>query len=125
MTLTVLLTSPSAPAAGRAGLVKVLVDLGWESERAGEAVRAGMTQAIRRVRDAFETDLQAKTNDALDRGYLNDARTLLLEIQQLATDSRLLGTDPDNITRYFQAAAQNLVDEAKLTARGIHAYLSK
>lgn len=106
-----------------AGLVKVLVDLGWESERAGEAVRAGMTMAIQRVRDAFETDLQAKTNDALDKGYLNDARTLLLEIQQLATDSRALGTDPDNITRYFQAAAQNLVDEANLTGDAFNQFL--
>lgn len=106
-----------------AGLVKVLVDLGWESERAGEAVRAGMTLAIQRVRDAFETDLQAKTYEAQDKGYLNDARTLLLEIQQLATDSRMLGTDPDNITRYFQAAAQNLVDEANLTGDAFNAFL--
>lgn len=106
-----------------AGLVKVLVDLGWESERAGEAVQKGMTWAVQRIRDAFETDLQAKTNDALDKGYLNDARDLLLEIQQLATDSRLLGTDPDNVTRYFQAAAQNLVDEANLTGDAFSNFL--
>jgi hypothetical protein len=106
-----------------AGLVKVLVDLGVASEQAGEAVTAGVAMAVQRLRDTFETDLQAKTNEALDKGYLNDARSLLLEIQQLATDSRTLGTDPGNITRYFQAAAQNLVDEANLTGDAFEEFL--
>lgn len=106
-----------------AGLVKVLVDLGVASEQAGEAVSAGVAMAVQRLRDTFETDLQAKTNEALDKGYLNDARSLLLEIQQLATDSRTLGTDPGNITRYFQAAAQNLVDEANLTGDAFEEFL--
>ena len=72
------------------GAVVGLVDLGWQSEQAGEAVRNGMTAAIQRVREAFEADLQAKTNDALDRGYLNDAKTLLDEIYSLARGAQSL-----------------------------------
>lgn len=98
-----------------AGLQQVLVDLGMSAEDAAVAISQKTTAALDRLKVSFEDDLGRKTNDALDKGYLNDTADLIKELATLRADAAALGTDQGLVTDYFRAQAQSIVDGAQLT----------
>ncbi|HEV7337016.1 MAG TPA: phage tail length tape measure family protein [Bosea sp. (in: a-proteobacteria)] len=108
-----------------AGLEKVLTDLGMSAVEAARAVAEGVTAALVRLKEAFETDLSRKTNDALDKGYLNDTADLLKELATLRADAAALGSDQGLVTDYFTAAAQGIVNGANLTGQAFADLLAR
>ncbi|MBA3904655.1 MAG: hypothetical protein C0522_13460, partial [Rhodocyclaceae bacterium] len=108
-----------------AGLSKVLQDLGWSADSAAAAVSAGLAGAIARLKESFEADLVAKTNDKRGSGYLNDLTQLLSEVATLRADAASLGTDQGLVTNYFSAAAQEIVNGANLTGQAFGDLLAR
>ncbi|WP_156406944.1 hypothetical protein [Bosea sp. Root670] len=98
-----------------AGLQDVLTDLGLSSEVAAAAIQQGVVKAMQNLRQSFTNDLQGKLNDALGRGYINDVVDLFVERSTLRADAGRLGLPTDQVEQYFAAAAQQIVDNARLT----------
>ncbi len=96
-------------------LQQVLVDLGMSATEAAQAISTRATAALARLKETFESELIGKTNNALDRSYLNEAGALISELAVLRADAASLGTDQGLVTNYFKAAAQSIVDGAELT----------
>lgn len=103
-----------------AGLQQVLTDLGMSAGDAARAVEQGTIAALARLKLSFEDDLGRKTNDALDKGYLNDTSDLLKELASLRADAAALGTDQGLVTDYFRAQAQSIVNGAQLTGEAFN-----
>jgi len=98
-----------------AALSDVLVALGMSSAEAAAAIDAGVSAAIGDLRQQFTQDLGAKINDALGRGYLNEVSDLVGEAAQLLEDATALGLSGTDVSAYFAAQAQAIVDGAGLT----------
>ena len=96
-------------------LQSVLVDLGMSASEAAAAISDGVAGAIGDLRAKFSKDLGAKINDALGKGYLNEVTDLVAEAAQLLSDATLLGLSGADVSTYFAAQAQAIVDGAGLT----------
>lgn len=96
-------------------LAGVLEDLGMSSAAAAAAIDDGVAAAIDDLRRSFADELGAKLNDALGKGYLNEAAELIDEAMQLLADASALGIAGTDVSRYFAAQAQAIVDGADLT----------
>lgn len=98
-----------------AGLQDVLMDLGLSSEVAAGAIQQGVVKAMQNLRQSFTNDLGRKFNDALGRSYINEVSDLFAERTTLRADAGRLGLPTDQVEQYFAAAAQQIVDNARLT----------
>ncbi|KRE02600.1 hypothetical protein ASE61_15090 [Bosea sp. Root670] len=98
-----------------AGLQDVLMDLGLSSEVAAGAIQQGVVKAMQNLRQSFTNDLGRKLNDALGRSYINEVSDLFAERSTLRADAGRLGLPTDQVEQYFAAAAQQIVDNARLT----------
>lgn len=98
-----------------AALTDVLVSLGMSSAEAAAAISDGVSAALGDLRQKFTTDLRAKINDALGRGYINEVTDLVGEAAQLLEDAAALGLSGTDVSAYFAAQAQAIVDGADLT----------
>lgn len=97
------------------GLTRVLQDLGLSAEQAATAIRDRTAQAMKALRAEFSADLKVKTNEATGRGYLNEAADLIKERDALLADARAIGAGTADVSTYFRAAAQKIVDGSELT----------
>lgn len=98
-----------------AALADVLVSLGMSSAEAAAAISDGVDAALGDLRQKFTTDLRAKINEALGRGYINEVTDLVGEAAQLLEDAAALGLSGTDVSAYFAAQAQAIVDGADLT----------
>lgn len=97
------------------GLQQVLEDLGMSASDASDAIASKLASAIDSLRSQFVDELTAMTNDALDKGHLNDAADLMKQRAGYLNDASLLGLNPGAVDTWFSAAAQALVNNAELT----------
>ncbi|WP_416358230.1 hypothetical protein ACLNGM_10100 [Aureimonas phyllosphaerae] len=97
-----------------AGLQKVLTDLGWTAEAAATDIDDRLKQAIAKMGETFTDGFQAQINDLSGLSYLNDAKDLLKARDTAMNDAKLLGVDPEIVSRWFKLASQDLVDGSEL-----------
>lgn len=107
------------------GLNQVLKDLGLSAEQAATAIREGTNKALDQLRTKFSDDLGRKINDALNKGYLNDAADLVKEVASLQEDASAIGGDLGQVDTYFTAAAQKIVDGSQLTGGAFDELIAK
>jgi hypothetical protein len=98
-----------------AGLLPVLTKLGWSAEQAAKDIDERLNQAIDNLRKTFVEGFESQINDLKGVGYFNDIQELLKSRDTGISDAKLLGVDPELVTRWFNLAAQNVVDSAELT----------
>lgn len=97
------------------GLTTVLKDLGMSAEQAAAAIRDRTTKAMAALRAEFSADLKARTNEATGKGYLNEVADLVKEREGLLADAKAIGAGTADVSAYFKAAAQKIVDGSELT----------
>ncbi|KQQ85072.1 M15 family metallopeptidase [Aureimonas sp. Leaf324] len=97
-----------------AGLQKVLTDLGWTAEAAAADIDDRLGQAIAKMGETFNEGFQAQINDLSGVGYFNDVKDLLTSRDTALNDAKLLGVDPEIVSRWFKLASQDLVDGSEL-----------
>ncbi|MBP2495379.1 Ca2+-binding EF-hand superfamily protein [Methylobacterium sp. PvP062] len=107
------------------GLNQVLKDLGLSAEEAADAIRNGTNKALDQLRTKFTDDLGRKINDALNKGYLNDAADLVKEVASLQEDASAIGGDLGQVDTYFTAAAQKIVDGSQLAGGAFDELIAK
>jgi hypothetical protein len=107
-----------------AGLTQLLTDLGMSAEQAGAAIEKGVKGAMDRIRADFVADTQSKLNAALDKGYLNDAKSLMDEIAGMRADASTLGVGMNSVQAYFGASAQKIVDQAELVGDAFKEFIT-
>lgn len=98
-----------------AGLSRVLQDLGMSAGDAATAIRDRTAVAMKALRAEFSADLKSRTNEATGKGYLNEAADLIKERDALLADARAIGAGTADVSAYFKAAAQKIVDGSELT----------
>ncbi|XYD07425.1 EF-hand domain-containing protein [Methylobacterium sp. NMS12] len=108
-----------------AGLTQVLKDLGLSADQAAAAIKDGTNKALDSLRTKFSDDLGRKINDALNKGYLNDASDLLKEVASLQDDASAIGGDLGQVDTYFTAAAQKIVDGSQLAGGAFDELIAK
>jgi hypothetical protein len=94
-------------------LTSALTDLGLSTD----GVVGKVSDAIIKLRQSFEQDLQGKINSAQGKGYLNDISSLIATNQSNVTDAASIGADPNLVAKFFQVQAQSIVDNAQLTGQ--------
>ncbi|WCS27784.1 hypothetical protein LOK46_13470 [Methylobacterium sp. NMS14P] len=108
-----------------AGLTQILKDLGMSADQAATAIKEGTNKALDQLRTKFSDDLGRKINDALNKGYLNDAADLVKEVASLQEDASAIGGDLGQVDTYFTAAAQKIVDGSQLAGGAFDELIAK
>ncbi|MFD2248960.1 tape measure domain-containing protein [Pseudochelatococcus lubricantis] len=112
---------------GRASALQgILEDLYMSSGDAARAIDEGVLRAMDALRTSFSDDLTSKLYDAQDKGYMNDVRDTLAEVEQMYSDAAALGIDESSrIAEYLKLSAQGIVDGAELTGGAFDEMLMK
>ncbi|WP_232629166.1 tape measure protein [Methylobacterium sp. Leaf118] len=108
-----------------AGLERVLRDLGMSAEAAAVAIRDKTATAMEALRAQFSADLGAKINEATGKGYLNEVADLIKERDGLLADAQAIGAGTDQVSAYFRAAAQEIINGSELTGDAFNALVTQ
>lgn len=105
-------------------LATALEELGYSAEQAAQIVSEATTEALNQLVEAFQKDLTSKTREAQGYGYYNEAQSLIEEVAQLYQDAASLGLSGQQVTEYYQAAAQEIVNQAQLTGEAFQEFIA-
>lgn len=89
-------------------------------------INDGLQAITQQIGVDFTKDLQAKINEALGQGYLNQIGDLVTQRQQQLDTISALGAqgvnvDPALLDRYFAVQAQKIIDDAQLVGEAFNA----
>lgn len=108
-----------------AGLSEVLRALGMSADEAAKAIKDRTAVAMDALRASFTADLDTKINAAKGEDYKNELTDLVKERDALMADAKAIGASTGDVTAYFKAAAQKIVDGSELTGAAFDALVKQ
>lgn len=95
-------------------LVPTLIELGMTAEDAAAAIDGKVIEAMKKLKEEFEDNLTAMTNDASGKGYFNEVKDLIEQYKDMQADAASLGVSQTQVDEWFRASAQAIVDGSQL-----------
>lgn len=102
-------------------LTDVLIEFGTSAADAADVVNRQLNYALGQLVTKFTDDLARKINDLVGGGWVNQLNDLVSEVVKLRQDAASLGVQTSLIDTYYVLAAQQVIDNNKLTGDSFNA----